>query len=374
MGSFRHRRIVLVALACGATAASAWTASAAVPAPFIPNDRGRQNAPGGWQRDQWSFLAGPAGVDAPQAWALLGAPRTEPGRGVTVAVLDSGVAYRDHGAARRDPDLAGVRFVHPRDFVDRDGLPLDVNGHGTHLAATIAEATNNRRGLTGLAYGARVMPIRVLDAHLRGSASILARGIRYAWRHGADVINLSLTFDPSIKRCAQIASVCRTISAATRHGSLVVAAAGNDRRGHPGMPAAAPDAVSVGATTLRGCLARYSDRGADVLAPGGGGDAALAADPSCDPASPMDPAITQSSLRRRADGYRFGYVQREGTSQAAAEASAIAALLISSGLPLRPSGPLGVARRLECTAAPGGHWANHGLLDAARAVDPAVTC
>jgi serine protease len=374
MGSFKHRRTLVVTVACCAMAASGWAASALGAGSFVPDDPGTHHAVGGWQLDQWNFLPPPGGVDAPGAWALLGAPRTQPGHGVTIAILDSGVAYRRHGAARRDPDLAGVPFVHPRDFVDGDRLPLDVNGHGTHLAATIAEATNNRIGLTGLAYGARVMPIRVLNSHLHGSATTLARGIRYAWRNGADVINLSLTFSPAIKRCAQIESVCKAIAAATHHGALVVAAAGNDHLGHPGMPAAAPKAVSVGATTIRGCLADYSDRGADLLAPGGGRDATVARNPSCDPAATDDPGITQYAVTGHGDGNRFGYVQLEGTSQAAAEASAIAALVISSHVALHPSGPRAVAHRLECTADPGDGWAHHGLVDAARAVDPKVRC
>jgi serine protease len=380
MGSFRHRRRLLVAVACCAMATSGWAASALGAGSFIPNDPGTGNAPGGWTADQWSFLGGPGGVRAPAAWARLGAPWTEPGHGVTVAVLDSGVAYRSDGAARRDPDLVGVRFVAPRDFVDGDHEPSDVNGHGTHLAATIAEATNNGLGLTGLAYGASVMPIRVLDSHLRGSASTLARGIRYAWRHGADVINLSLTFGPTIRRCAQIASVCKAIAAATRHGSLVIAAAGNNAAATPAMPAAAPKAVSVGATTLRGCLADYSDRGADLVAPGGGGDADIPGDARCDTTATKDPGITEYSLKPGGDlatAPSFDYVELMGTSQAAAEASAVAALVISSGVHLDHRGPRGVAHRLACTARPTGHRAyfgRHGEVDAARAVDPNVRC
>jgi serine protease len=382
MGSFRHRRRLLVAVACCAAAASGLAASALGAGSFIPNDPGTANVPGGWRADQWSFLGAPGGIGAPAAWARLGAPRIEPGHGVTVAVLDSGVAYRTQGAGRRDPDLAGVRFVAPRDFVDGDHKPFDVNGHGTHLATTIAEATNNGLGLTGLAYGASVMPIRVLDSQLHGSATTLARGIRYAWRHGADVINLSLTFGPTIRRCAQIASVCKAIAAATKHGSLVVAAAGNNAGARPAMPAAAPKALSVGATTLRGCLAHYSDRRADLVAPGGGADADIPGDARCDPTAPedQDPGITEYSLKPDDDlatAPSFDYVDLMGTSQAAAEASAVAALVLSSGVHLHHRGAVGIAHRLDCTASPTGHHAYfgpHGEIDAARAVNPNVRC
>src|SRR5207244_2884249 len=124
---------------------------------------------------------------------------------------------------------------------------------------TIAEATNNGLGLAGLAYGAHLMPVRVLDSHLHGSAAAIARGIRFAYAHGADVINLSLTFGSGVTGCAQITAVCRAIKAATRHGALVVAAAGNSGGPAPMLPASAPKALAVGATTLRGCLAAYSD-------------------------------------------------------------------------------------------------------------------
>src|SRR5207244_4338627 len=97
MSSFRHRRTLLAAIACCAAAASVWAASASAATEFIPNDRGEIGKPRGWQYDQWSFLATAGGIDAPAAWASLGAPGTEPGHGVTVAVLDSGVAYRRHG-------------------------------------------------------------------------------------------------------------------------------------------------------------------------------------------------------------------------------------------------------------------------------------
>ena len=140
----------------------------------------------------------------------LGAPAATPGAGVTVAILDSGVAYRERGRRfARDPDLAASSFVHPRDFVDGDRAPLDENGHGTHVAAAIGEATDNSRGLAGLAYGARLMPVRVLDGALHGSAITISRGIRFAARNGADVINLSLTFGPGVRRCSQIPDVCR---------------------------------------------------------------------------------------------------------------------------------------------------------------------
>jgi serine protease len=350
---------------------------------YVPDDPGRTGTAGGWQDDQWSFLAGAGGIDATDAWSTLASEGRTPGAGTTVAVLDSGVAYRNRGSAfRADPDLAGTTFIHPRDFVDGDHLPLDQNGHGTHVAATIAEATNNGMGLTGLAYGARIMPVRVLDSHLHGSASQIAHGIHYAAANGARVINLSLAFGPAVTSCSQIAGVCRSIRWATRQGALVIAAAGNSSAASPALPAAAPKVLSVGATTARGCLAAYSNRRATIVAPGGGSDALVPGDPSCDSGAAPAPGIAQYSLdpaAAAAGNYgRFAYVELDGTSQATAEASATAADVIASGVPLSPTtGASGVARRMACTATHTGHpayYGDHGRINAASAVDPSVSC
>ena len=97
---------------------------------------------------------------------------------MTVAVLDTGVAYRSHGDYLRSPDFSARQFARGFDFVDRDPLPLDENGHGTHVAGTIGERTGNGIGLTGLAYRARLMPVRVLDREGRGDAASIAKGVR----------------------------------------------------------------------------------------------------------------------------------------------------------------------------------------------------
>ena len=117
---------------------------------------------------------------------------------MTIAVLDTGVAYANRPPYKISPDFARSQFVKGFDFVDRDPYPFDRNGHGTHVAGTIAEATDNGIGLTGLAYGARLMPVRVLDRAGEGNAADIADGIRYAARRGAQVINLSLEFDAEV--------------------------------------------------------------------------------------------------------------------------------------------------------------------------------
>src|SRR5205807_6644849 len=117
-----------------------------------------------------------------------------------LAVPDTGVPDKNRRPFRRSPDFAPSTFAPGYDFDDLDNRPADLNGHGTFIAGVVAESTNNRRNLTGIAYGAKVMPVRVLDADGLGDAASIGRGIRWAVNHGARVINLSLEFDPSTPR------------------------------------------------------------------------------------------------------------------------------------------------------------------------------
>jgi serine protease len=343
---------------------------------WTPNDPGTPRVPQGWRVDQWNFLpanaAAPGGASIQGAWQDARDVGVPGGHGATVAVLDTGVAYRNKGTKyARDPDLPSVtHFVSPKDFVDGDQLPLDENGHGTHVASTIAQATDNARGLTGIAYGSRVMPIRVLNRQELGNAANIASGIRYAVGHGADVINLSLEFKPLVQQCSQIPAVCAAVQFAANHGVVVVAAAGNRHQPTVALPARASGAIAVGGTTYRGCLADYSDYGPglDLVAPGGGVDTALdTQNPRCDPAQPGY-AIRQFSLNPQAAAQgnfrKFGIVPLKGTSMAAAEVSGTAALLLSEGL--RSSA---VEGRLEGCATLAGNkkYYGAGLLDAAAA-------
>ena len=155
--------------------------------------------PGGWQQIQWNFLAG-TGVNAPDAWENLDRRRPARRRRASiVAVLDTGVAYRDRGKFRRSPDLARQRFRKGYDFVDNDAYPLDHNGHGTHVASTIAETANNGIGLVGLAYGARIMPVRVLDRLGEGDSRRHRRAASASPPSTArKIINLSFEFSSTV--------------------------------------------------------------------------------------------------------------------------------------------------------------------------------
>jgi serine protease len=327
---------------------------------FFPDDPGIAHHRRGWEQMQWNMLAG-AGVDAPEAWANLLDDRRAGGKGVTVAVLDTGVAYRNWRKFRISPDFRGGRFVAPYDFIAHSRYPLDRNGHGTFVAGAVAERTNNGLGLTGLAYGTSIMPVRVLNQRGEGAESTIAQGIHYAVDHGARVINLSLEFLLNrVHSASQIPLIVRAVGYARRHRVVVVAAAGNDESSKVAFPARVPGVISVGATTKDGCRASYSNGGPDLdlVAPGGGDDAAIASDPACHPSRVLPPIYQLTLSDPPFNGNpgkfgRFGYPGYYiGTSMAAPEVSAAAALVIASRvLGPRPT-PAHVLRRLERTATP----------------------
>lgn len=232
------------------------------PFPAVTNLGGNK-----WNLDQ---------INAPEVWA-----RGYTGQNVVVAVVDTGVDYTH-------PDLDGNIWVNTReiagngidddrngfiddirgwDFVQRDNTPTDPNGHGTHVAGTIA-AENNSFGATGVAYNARIMPVRVLDTNGSGSSANIAAGIRYAANNGADVINLSLGggFSSDIQSAVQYA---------TQLGSVVVMASGNESQSQPSYPArlATQYGIAVGAVDINKKVAGFSnDAGTTplsyVVAPG----------------------------------------------------------------------------------------------------------
>ena len=359
-------------------------------ATFWPDDPGPDGR-GHWYRDQWNFLSPTrviGGIGMPGGWQRLIADGHPGAKGVTVAVLDTGIAYRNKGKRfRRDPDLPRTKhFVHPKDFVDGDSLPLDREGHGTHVTSTIAQATDNGLGLTGIAYGAKVMPIRVLDRHEVGKGSDIAKGIEFATAHGADVINLSLDFDPDVKHCDQIVSVCHAIQHATHEGVTVVAAAGNDDMSRVSYPAAARGVIAVGASTYRGCDADYSNYGIGLdlgCARGRDGQGAWGdrrPPLPAEGAGVRDQAIQPSPESREARQLREVRDHRpEGTSMSAAHVSGVAATVIASRACGRHPSPRRIARRLKSTAvdrgAPGRDDVyGDGLLDASRAISPRTPC
>ncbi len=359
-------------------------------ASLVPLDQGSGLAPGGWIADQWNLGARPGGIRASGAWDAALAAGRPGGDGVTVAVVDTGIAYTPAPGFAPSPDFAGTKFAPGIDLVDNDSQPLDENGHGTHTAGTIAEQVTLSQispvpdYLAGIAYGATLMPIRVLDAEGAGSTDDVAQGIAWAARNGADVINLSLNFAPEVTGCRQVPTVCAAIRKADELGAVVIGSAGNatgaSARNRALFPAAAPKAIAVGATTEDGCLADYSYYGTrtDLLAPGGGEARPAAARPAClDDEIPVL-QLSYSCFPMDCTGAHREFAIRPdvGTSISAAHASGVAALVIASGASGPDPDPARVALRLACTARPAtpARYYGTGLLDAKRALNPARTC
>lgn len=247
------------------------------------------------------------------------------GSSVTVAVLDTGVAYEDYGPYRLAPDLAGTVFVQGYDFVNDDAHPNDDNYHGTHVTGTLAQTTNNNLGVAGIAYGAKVMPLKACDAKGDCKADWLMDGIVYAADHDADIISISLGgFSHS-------AALEEAIKYAYDEGVTLIAAAGNDNTSEKVYPAAYDDVIAVGATRYDQTKAPYSNYGSwiDLVAPGGD----LHVDQNGD--GQPDGILQQTFSKGRYGDFKYFF--GEGTSSATPHVSGVAALLKSYNPTLTPS-------------------------------------
>lgn len=180
------------------------------------------------------------------------------GSDVTVAVIDTGVS--------RVPDLKDTRFVAGYDFVNDRVEASDDNGHGTHVAGTIAQSTNNGYGVAGIAYQASVMPLKVLSNYGGGTVADIAEAIKFAANNGADVINMSLGGGGESQLLKD------AIDYAYQKGVVIIAAAGNENQNSASYPARYAHVMGVAATDAAGEKAPYSNFGAgvDISAPGGG--------------------------------------------------------------------------------------------------------
>ncbi|MBN3889451.1 MAG: S8 family serine peptidase [Nostoc sp. JL31] len=216
-------------------------------------------------------------VKAPEVWA-----HGYTGKGVVVAVVDTGVDYNHEDLTNNiwtnTKEIAGngidddgngyIDDNYGWNFADQNNNTLDDNGHGTHVSGTIA-GENNNYGVTGIAYDAKIMPVKALDSSGSGSYSSISKGIRYAVDNGANVINLSLG-GASSNRTLESA-----INYASSKGVIVVMAAGNDGDSSPDYPAryASKSGIAVGAVDKNNNLADFSNRSgtnqiAYVTAPG----------------------------------------------------------------------------------------------------------
>jgi len=211
---------------------------------------------------QWSYPK----IRAPEAWDI-----TTGSASVVVAVVDTGVDYTH-------PELAGRMWTdgsghYGYDFADGDSDPMDLYGHGTHVAGTIVAEMGNGVGGVGVAPGVKIMAVRVFDAEGNSRDSWIASGITWAADHGARVINLSIGYKDSntnIPIIGPIPVVEKAISHAYEKGCIIVAAAGNESWYWVSYPASSEFAIAVSATDQSDSIASFSNYGSkvEVAAPG----------------------------------------------------------------------------------------------------------
>ena len=282
-----------------------------------------------YSSNQWHYFESTGGIRADQAWDQTN------GAGVVVAVLDTGITNHSDLNANI---LPGYDFISDAtvggDGNGRDSDPTDPgdyyggNGsswHGTHVTGTVAAVTNNNKGVAGVAFGAKVVPVRVLGRG-GGYLSDIADGI--VWAAGgsvsgvpsnanpAEVINMSLGGSGSCSSTYQSA-----INSAVNRGTTVVVAAGNSNANVSGFnPGNCNNVVSVASTTRQGARSSFSNYGnlIDVSAPGS------------DIASTVNTGSTTPSTE--------GYSLMSGTSMAAPHVAGVVALMqAAAGGGLSPS-------------------------------------
>ncbi|WP_327318516.1 S8 family peptidase [Streptomyces sp. NBC_01235] len=326
---------------------------------------------------QWDLFESTAGMNVPGAWA------TSTGTGVTVAVIDTGyVAHTDLAAnivggydfiadtaVSVDGDGRDSNPADPGDWYNANdcgsGIPASNSSwHGTHVAGTIAAVTNNNKGVAGIAYGAKISPVRVLGK-CGGYDSDIIDAI--TWASGgtvsgvpansnvAKVINMSLGGDGACTSATQSA-----ITAAVNRGTTVVVAAGNENDNVANhSPGNCNNVISVAATNRSGAKASYSNYGSlvDISAPGG--------QTSTGTANGILSTLNSGTKTPSSESYAY----YQGTSMATPHIAGLVALVKSANSSLTPA-QIETAIKNNARALPGScsGGCGAGLADAAKTV------
>jgi serine protease len=253
-------------------------------------------------KDQWHLQQ----IHMMETW------KAAQGDGVIVAVIDTGVA--------KVPDLAETEIVPGWNFVNDSANAADDHGHGTHVAGTIAQSTHNGVGVAGVAFHAKIMPIKVLSARGSGSVSGIANGIRWAADHGAKVINMSLGGPMASSVLA------KAVKYAHDKGVVVVCAAGNDGRGKVSYPAAYPHAIAVASTQYDETTTFYSNWGKEIDIAAPGGNTRVDQNGDGQPDGVLQNTVVPGDISRT------DYLWFMGTSMASPHVAGVAALIMGQGV------------------------------------------
>lgn len=329
--------------------------------------------------EQWHYYETAGGLNLPAAWDIT------TGAGVTVAVLDTG--YRPHADLNANI-VGGYDFISDT-FVANDGNGRDTNAqdpgdwntagqcppdpgaydsswHGTHVAGTIAAATSNGSGVAGVAFGSRVLPLRVLG-RCGGYTSDIADAI--VWASGGAVSGVAA--NPNVARVISMSlggqgscdsTTQNAINSARSRGSVVVVAAGNEQQNAGNVsPASCSGVITVAAVNRNGGRAWYSNYGAvvDVAAPGG--DTSVTA-------NGVLSTLNSGTTTPGSDTYEF----YQGTSMATPHVAGVVALMLSRNSALTPDE---VEARLRGSTRPFPATCNQcgtGIVDALAAVNAAT--